>query len=162
MRLKFRYSLFTTLGILLHFIALAGIGYWVYRSTSGSYTTAWYITIAICLSLLLLFSLPRMVKVNNSQIVIKCLVECRVIKLRDIKSIHKVSPRAIRPSIPIPMCCAFWSAVGQFYVVKRHKIARLYVTESRYLIEIETINGELYYISCPERDKLLSVVNHVD
>lgn len=154
MKLKFRYGIFNYLGIVIYLAIIAGLGYWISTIFLGNYILAWYITVATSFSALLFASLPRSVVVTDSMIELRCLLEVRIFARGAIKSIRKVSPRELQPVIPLAALFGFIGYVGMFFVPKRLRVAKLYLTQYRYLVEIVMNSGRVYYLSLPERDKL--------
>ncbi len=160
-RIKFRYSIINTFGTILYIIVIVGVGYLISALSLGSYITAWYTTMIGCLTLLHLLTLPRYISLKSSSIEIRCLLKVVEIEHASITKIKKVSPRELHFAIPISLWFGFMGSVGLFFIPKELKFARVYITNPRHLLKIETDKGRIYYISCPQRDRVINSIEHL-
>ncbi|MFI3306346.1 MAG: PH domain-containing protein [Rikenellaceae bacterium] len=143
---------------ILHFIGFVVIGMLLYYFYVGGFFTAWFISFGIAAIILMVLSVPRYVAIEGNKLNISCVLDNTEIKLHNITSIRKISPRRIRWVLPIFGGCGFWGYYGHFFDLRHFRKVMIYATEWRYLVEIVDIYEDYYYISCRDRDKLIDEV----
>ncbi len=157
-RLRFKYSITNLLGMALYIAVAVGVGYLILLISLGDYIIAWYITMVSSMTILHILTIPRYILLSQNAIEIRCLLKVVTIDSSSIEKIEKVSPRELHFAIPLSLWFGFWGSVGLFFIPKKFKLARFYITESRYLLKIKTLSGRLYYISCRERDSIINTI----
>lgn len=157
-RLKFKYSITNLFGMALYVAVVVGVGYLISLISLGSYIIAWYITMVSSMTILHILTIPRYILLSHNAIEIRCLLKVVTIDSSSIEEIKKVSPRELHFAIPLSLWFGFWGSVGLFITLPKLKLARFYITESRYLLRIKTLSGRLYYISCRERDSIINAM----
>ncbi len=130
----------------------------LYHFYVGGFFTAWFVSFGFAAIILMILSVPRYVAIEGRNLTISCVLDTTEIKLDDIISIRKVSPRRIRWVLPIFGGCGFWGYYGHFFDLRHLRRVMIYATEWRYMVEIVDIYEDYYYISCRDRDRLIDEV----
>lgn len=143
---------------LLHIVGFVAIGLLLYNFYVGGFFSAWFVSFVVALIILMLLSVPRHIEVDDHRVSINCVLDRTEIELQNIISISKVSPRRIRWVLPLFGGCGFWGYYGHFFDLRQFRRVMIYATEWRYLVEIVDIYEDYYYVSCRDRDRLISEV----
>lgn len=146
----------TVVWSVVHIIGFV-LGAWlIYALYDGGLFSAWFIAMIIALLCLMVLSVPKSIVVDDRHLTIDCVMDVTQIKLNNIISVKKVSPRKIRWVLPIFGGCGFWGYYGHFFDFRSFRRVTIYATEWRYLVEIVDIYEDHIYISCRDRDALIA------
>ncbi len=150
-----RYTLYWTIVYMFIFLLLALILMQLYE---GGYVSAWFGSFIVALIALMLMSVPRSIVVTEQTLQIRCLLDITEIKLSDISSVSAISRKDMRTKFPIFGSVGFFGYFGKFIDLKRFRLVEIYATEWGNFIEIKTIYEDTYYVSCHERERLISLL----
>ncbi len=149
-----RVTMVWTLFHIIGFVVGAWVIYMLYDG--GRLFSAWFIAMVVALIALMVLSVPRSIYVDDERLTISSVLDVTQIKLRDIISVKKISPRKIRWVLPIFGGCGFLGYYGYYFDFRSFKRVIIYATEWRYLVEIVDIYEDHYYVSCRNRDALIA------
>ena len=140
---------------------ILGVAVFLYffTTSSGTYLSAWYLSLAIAVLLLFILSFPRYIKLSSNSIDINCILEVSSIPYSDIVRVCKIRRYVVNYHIPIMGSYGFGGYFGYYLNLKQLKIVRYYATNLRSLIAIEDIYSDIYIISCEDRDMFIKEVN---
>lgn len=149
--------------ILTVIIILVGIfGVWMlYRLYTGGFVSAWFASVVIALALLMLLSVPRRIVLLNNSLEIQCISDITAIPLDEIELISVVHRRRLRWIIPLFGVVGFFGYYGKFLDLKRWRIVNLYLSEWNNFVEVKTIHGSRYYLSCRESGELINSIRQL-
>ncbi|HIS33382.1 MAG TPA: hypothetical protein IAA79_00420 [Candidatus Avirikenella pullistercoris] len=152
----FKYSLskyckYTTFVVSL---LILGIFLYFFFSSSGTYLSAWFMSIALAVCLLFVISFPRRIKITDSDVEIHCVLEMTNIPLADIKRIHPIERYRLKRIIPILGSYGFGGFYGYYFDLMYFRVIRMYATKLSGLVIIQNIYNERYIVNC-ENPRLL-------
>ncbi len=125
----------------------------------GGLFSAWFVSFVVAAVLLMLLSVPRDIEVDDEMVKINCLLDTTEIRLENILSVRKISPREMRWVFPLFGGCGFLGYYGHYFDLKHFRRVVVYASEWRYLVEIVDVYEEHYYLSCREREELVEELN---
>lgn len=140
------------------FVMIAIIGLFVYLllSSSGTYLSAWYLSIALSILLLYVISFPRYIRLTSKVMEIHGLLEITPILYTDIKRIYKIKRYRLKGIYPLVGSYGFGGFFGYYFDVKQLKIVYMHATKLSNLIAIDDIYNDKYIISCEDPDLFIS------
>ncbi|MBE6210478.1 MAG: hypothetical protein E7130_02445 [Rikenellaceae bacterium] len=150
-----RYTLYWTAVYIIVIVLLAALLMQLYE---GGYVSAWFGSFIAALVALMLMSVPRSIVVTEQTLQIRCLLDITEIRLSEISSIRAVSRKEMGWKFPIFGSFGFFGYFGHFIDFKRFRMVEIYATEWGNFVEIKTIYEDTYYVSCHERDRLISLL----
>ncbi len=150
-----RYTLYWTAVYIIVIVLLAALLMQLYE---GGYVSAWFGSFIAALVALMLMSVPRSIVVTEQTLQIRCLLDITEIRLSEISSIRTVSRKEMGWKFPIFGSVGFFGYFGHFIDFKRFRMVEIYATEWGNFVEIKTIYEDTYYVSCHERDRLISLL----
>ena len=150
-----RYTLYWTAVYIIVIVLLAALLMQLYE---GGYVSAWFGSFIAALVALMLMSVPRSIVVTEQTLQIRCLLDITEIRLSEISSIRAVSRKEMGWKFPIFGSFGFFGSFGHFIDFKRFRMVEIYATEWGNFVEIKTIYEDTYYVSCHERDRLISLL----
>ena len=150
-----RFCRWTTLAISLLF---AAVFIYLLRSSSGTYLSAWFLSLTIAVAALFVISFPRNIVVTDTDLVIYGILEATYISLGDIKRIHTVSRRRIRTVIPAIGSYGFGGYYGYYFDLRALRVIRLFATRLDGLVMVQTVYDDRILLSCEAADKLIALV----
>ena len=150
-----RYTLYWTAVYIIVIVLLAALLMQLYE---GGYVSAWFGSFIAALVALMVMSVPRSSVVTEQTLQIRCLLDITEIRLSEISSIRAVSRKEMGWKFPIFGSFGFFGYFGHFIDFKRFRMVEIYATEWGNFVEIKTIYEDTYYVSCHERDRLISLL----
>ncbi len=119
---------------------------------------AWFVLLAVAVIALFVLSIPRSIRVTDTAIEIKCLVEATYIPLSDLRGIRRVEAGDLKGTICLPGSPGFFGYFGIWLDTKRMEFVKFYCTEWDNFVEITDVFEKRYYVSCPQADELIACV----
>lgn len=150
-----RYTLYWTAVYIIVIVLLAAVLMQLYE---GGYVSAWFGSFIVALLALMLMSVPRKIVVTERTMQIRCLLDITEIPLSEITSVRAVSRKEMGWKFPIFGSVGFFGYFGYFIDFRRLRLVEIYATEWGNFIEIQTIYEDTYYISCHERERLVTLL----
>ena len=138
--------LFALLGVLLAFVY------------EGGYISAWFIMLIAAVIALMALSIPRRVVIDEEDIEIQCIAEDTILAYEDIAGIRAVEERELSACVPIFGSVGFFGHYGLFLNLRTMEVIHIYASRWGKFVEITDIDGGKYYISCEERDDIITSV----
>ncbi|MEG1935861.1 MAG: PH domain-containing protein, partial [Rikenellaceae bacterium] len=134
------------------FVMLIVIAFFVYLllSSSGSYLSAWYLSLVFAVLLLYLISFPRYIKLTTNMLEIHAILEITPIIYSDIKRVYRIKRYRLKGILPLIGSYGFGGFFGYYIDVKQLKIVYMHATKLSNLIAIEDIYNDKYIISCED------------
>lgn len=150
-----RFCRWTTLAVSVLF---AAVFIYLLRSSSGTYLSAWFLSLTIAVAALFVISFPRNIVVTDTDLVIYGILEATYISLGDIKRIHTVSRRRIRMVIPVIGSYGFGGYYGYYFDLQKLRMIRLFATRLSGLVMVQTIYDDRILLSCEAASELIALV----
>ncbi len=146
-------SIYFTIAVLI----LGILGFlFLLTSSSGTYLSAWYLSLVIALLLTFILSFPRHIELSDNYIDIHCVLEVTSIAYDDIVRACKIRPYVVKYHFPIMGSYGFGGYFGYYFNIRQLKVVRFHATNLKSLIAIEDVYSDIYIISCEDRDVFLS------
>ena len=143
-------------------ILLGVLGVWVlYELYTGGFVSAWFTSVIVAVALLMLLSVPRRIVLLNNTLEIQCISDITEIPLDEIEHIRTVSRKRMRWMIPIFGVVGFFGYYGRFLDLKSWRTVHLYLSEWNNFVEVVTLHGSHYYLSCREAEELIAAVKEL-
>lgn len=139
-------------------IIIISLFVYLFLTSSGTYISAWFISIATAIFLLYLLSFPRYIRVTNKNLAISCVLEITVIPLGNIKRIHAINRYRLKRLFPLLGSYGFGGYFGQYFDLIHLRFLHLYLTKKENLIFIQDIYDNRYIVNCEHRQKLIELV----
>ena len=124
-----RTKIFTALTIII-FLGGAVLLYFLY---TGGFLSAWFTSLVLAITALMVLSVPR-----------------KVVKV--------VSKREMRWTLPIFAAMGFFGYYGKFIDLKEFDLVSIYASEWNNFVEITDIYDSRTYISCRDADQLIEAI----
>lgn len=150
-----RYTLYWTAVYIIIIVLLAAMLMQLYE---GGYVSAWFGSFIVALVALMLMSVPRKIVITEQSVQIRCVLDITEIPLAEISSVRAVGRNEMGWKFPIFGSVGFFGYFGRFIDFKRFRMVEIYATEWGNFVEIQTIYEDTYYVSCHERDKLITAL----
>ncbi len=150
-----RYTLYWTAVYIVVIILLVVALMLLYE---GGYVSAWFGSFIVALLALMLMSVPRKIVIAENSMQIRCLLDITEISLADIASVRAVSRKEMGWKFPLFGSVGFFGYFGHYLDFKKFRLVEIYATEWGNFVEIQTIYEDTYYVSCNERDKLITLL----
>ena len=143
-------------------ILLGVLGVWVlYELYTGGFVSAWFTSVIVAVALLMLLSVPRRIVLLNNTLEIQCISDITEIPLDEREDIRTVSRKRMRWMIPIFGVVGFFGYYGRFLDLKSWRTVHLYLSEWNNFVEVVTLHGSHYYLSCREAEELIAAVKEL-
>ena len=142
----------------LYLLAFAGVSALLTLIYEGGYISAWFISLILAVLALMILSIPRRVVADEEGIEIQCIAEDTTLQYSNIANIRKVEKREMSGCIPIFGTVGFFGHYGYFLNLRTMEFIHIYASRWGKFVEITDIDGGKYYISCEERDSIISFV----
>ena len=150
-----RFCQWTTLGVSLLF---AAVFFYLLRSSSGTYLSAWFLSLTIAVALLFIISFPRNIVLTSTDLIVYGILEATYINLADIKRIHTVSHRRLRRLIPVIGSYGFGGYFGYYFDIRNLRVIRLFASRLTGLVMVRTVYDDRILLSCEAASELVSMV----
>ncbi len=124
----------------------------------GSYTLAWYLSIVLALALLAVLTIPRCVKVGDEAVEVRCVMELREIRLRDIADVSVLGRGQTRRLVPLFASCGFFGYYGSYLDLATFDTVSVYAREWGHLVAVDDIYEKRYIISCSDPEAFAEAV----
>lgn len=144
----------TALTIVL-FLGGAVLLYFLY---TGGFLSAWFTSLVLAITALMILSVPRKVVVLDETLEIQCISDISEIEIAEIASVRVVSKRDMRWTIPIFAASGFFGYYGKFLNIREFDIVSIYASEWNNFVEITDIYDSRTYVSCREADELIAAI----
>lgn len=138
------------------FLGGAVLLYFLY---TGGFLSAWFTSLVLAVTALMMLSVPRKVVVLDSTLEIQCISDISEIEIADIDSVRVVSNREMRWFFPLFASLGFFGYYGKFINLREFDIVSIYASEWNNFVEITDIYDSRTYISCREADQLIEAIN---
>lgn len=130
-------------------VIATGVGGLFYVS-GGSYLPAWFSTVVVASLLLAALSIPRFMRVSPHSVEVHCLLELVKIPIREIRYVRFIEPGQMRFCLPIWGIYGIGGYYGYFFNLRERRICRVYASQWRNFVRIETVDGGQYVVSCDD------------
>ena len=150
-----RTKIFTALTIII-FLGGAVLLYFLY---TGGFLSAWFTSLVLAITALMVLSVPRKVVVLDSTLEIQCISDISEIEIADIESVKVVSKREMRWTLPIFASMGFFGYYGKFIDLKEFDLVSIYASEWNNFVEITDIYDSRTYVSCRDAEALIASIN---
>ena len=149
-----RTKILTALTIIL-FLGGAVLLFFLY---TGGFLSAWFTSLVLAITALMILSVPRKVVVLDNTLEIQCISDISEIEIAEIASVKVVSKREMRWIIPLFAATGFFGYYGKFLNIREFDIVSIYASEWNNFVEITDIYDSRTYISCREADSLIAAI----
>ncbi|MFI3321272.1 MAG: PH domain-containing protein [Rikenellaceae bacterium] len=137
---------------------VAAVFFYFLMTSSGTYLSAWYFSIALAVFLLYLISFPTCIKLKDDILEIDGILELTPIPYKNIKRIYKIDRYRLRRTYPLLGSYGFGGYFGYYFDFAQMKIVYLHATNLSNLVVIEDIYRNKHVISCQESDIFIKEV----
>lgn len=137
-------------------LAVIGLFVFLFLSSSGTYLSAWYLSIALAILLLYLISFPTYIKLGADMMEIHGMLEITPIHYADIKRAYKIKRYRLKSVYPLVGSYGFGGFFGYYFDFKQFRIVYMYATRLSNLIAIDDIYNDKYIISCEDPDLFIA------
>ena len=144
----------TTLTFII-FVAVAVLLFLLYK---GGFFSAWFISLVLALSALMILSIPRRIAILEETLEIQCISDTTEIDVREIASIRKVEKREMRWMMPLFASAGFFGYYGKFFDFREFETVTIYSSEWNNFVEITDIYDTRVYVSCREAENLICAI----
>ena len=141
-----------TLAVLAGVIAVCG-GLWLFNI--GDYLPAWFFSIALAIIALSVLSIPRSIRITESAVEIRCVVEITHIPYEHLKNVRRINRTELKPFVPIFASGGFFGYFGYYLLLRNWEIIKVYTTSWHGLVSIEDIYEQRYLVSSDRPDELV-------
>ena len=143
----------------LTFTLILGGAVGLYFLYTGGFLSAWFTSLMLAITALMILSVPRQVVVLDNTLEIQCISDISEIEIADIDSVRVVSNREMRWFFPLFASLGFFGYYGKFINLREFDIVSIYASEWNNFVEITDIYDSRTYISCREADQLIEAIN---
>lgn len=152
-----RTKILTTLTFTI-FVVGAVLLFMLYK---GGFFSAWFISLVLALSALMVLSIPRRIAIFEETLEIQCISDTTEIDVREIATMKKVTKKQMRWIVPLFASSGFFGYYGKFFDIKEFETVTIYASEWNNFVEITDIYEGRVYVSCREADKLIKAIHKV-
>lgn len=149
-----RTKVLTTLTFIIFVVGAAAL-FLLYK---GGFFSAWFISLVLALSALMILSIPRRIAILEETLEIQCISDTTEIDVREIASIKKVEKREMRWMMPLFASSGFFGYYGKFFDFRELETVTIYASEWNNFVEITDIYDTRVYVSCRDADKLIQTI----
>lgn len=154
-----RASSFVTRVTICTIVAVGGISLWLSLSSSGTYLSAWFLSFALSILLLVVMSIPRFLRVSHKNLEIHSLVELTLIPLRDIRRVHRIEQYRVKKLFPILGIYGFGGYYGYYFDTIHFRLVRIYAKKLSGMVVIQDIYNNRYYVSTENPDHFVTTIH---
>lgn len=126
-------------------------------SGEAPYLPAWFLLLLLCIITLFVLSFPRYLTIDDDTLQIHCIVELTRIHVEEIETVRRIDRSHFRRMIPLLGSYGFGGYFGYWFHLSDWTICKLYTTERKQLVLIEDIYEDIYIVSCPDPDLLVTL-----
>ena len=157
---RFRYSMsrYCKYVTAILFLLITAIAFLLLFTSSGTYLSAWFTSIAAAVLLLFVISFPRYLAITDKNLEIHCVLEITEIPLADIRRIHPISRYRLKRHIPVLGSYGFGGFFGYYVDLIHLRIVRMYTTRLDHMIMIQDIYGQRYIVNCRYRELFVEIL----
>lgn len=155
---KYRCDRRTLYWTLLYVVVYIGLGIGLYFLYEGDYLSAWFSTCVGALLVLMALSIPRKLVVTEEKVEVRCLLDITEIPREEIASVRRIEPNEMRWLFPIFGGCGFFGYYGHFIDLRHWDRIRIYASEWRNMVEIDTIYEDRLWVSCSDPDRFVTLL----
>ncbi len=159
-RFPYRMSRFCRWTTLAVSIVFAAVFIYLLRSSSGTYLSAWFLSLTIAVAALFVISFPRNIAVTDTDLIIYGILEATYINLDDIKRIHTVSRRRLRTVVPAIGSYGFGGYYGYYFDLRNLRAIRVFATRLDGLVMVQTVYDDRILLSCEAASELIAIVKN--
>ncbi|MFI3315622.1 MAG: PH domain-containing protein [Rikenellaceae bacterium] len=143
-------------------IMLIVVGLFIYflLSSSGSYISAWYLSLAVSILLIFIISFPLNIKLDNREVEIHGVLEVTTIPLANIKRVYRLESYRMMWIIPLCGSYGFGGFFGYYFDIKNLRLVSLCATKLSNMFVIEDIFNEKYILSAPNATNLIAAIRN--
>lgn len=141
-------------------VAVAAICTILSLTSSGTYLSAWFLSFALSIILLVVMSIPRFIRVSHKNIELHCLLELTIIPLRDIRRVHRIERYRARKLLPILGIYGFGGFYGYYFDSIHFRIVRISAKKLSGMVVIQDIYNNRYYVSTQNPDLFVATVHN--
>ena len=139
------------------FAAIAALFVGFHFIWGGAYLPAWFLLLLLCIITLFVLSFPRYLTIDDDTLQIHCIVELTRIHVEEIETVRRIDRSHFRRMIPLLGSYGFCGYFGYWFHLSDWTICKLYTTERKQLVLIEDIYEDIYIVSCPDPDLLVTL-----
>lgn len=139
------------------FAAIAALFVGFHFIWGGAYLPAWFLLLLLCIITLFVLSFPRYLTIDDDTLQIHCIVELTRIHVEEIETVRRIDRSHFRRMIPLLGSYGFGGYFGYWFHLSDWTICKLYTTERKQLVLIEDIYEDIYIVSCPDPDLLVTL-----
>lgn len=139
------------------FAAIAALFVGFHFIWGGAYLPAWFLLVLLCIITLFVLSFPRYLTIDDDTLQIHCIVELTRIHVEEIETVRRIDRSHFRRMIPLLGSYGFGGYFGYWFHLSDWTICKLYTTERKQLVLIEDIYEDIYIVSCPDPDLLVTL-----
>lgn len=114
----------------------------------GGYYPAWFLSLALAVAALYVLSIPRSIRLTDTAVEIRCVVELVTIAREDIRAVRPVDAGDTRLWLLLGSF-GFFGYYGYYLDRSRWEVVRVYATRWENLVEIEDIYDQKYLVNDP-------------
>ncbi len=157
---RFRYTMsrYCKYVTTISFLLITAIAFLLLFTSSGTYLSAWFTSVAVAVLLLFVISFPRYLSITDKNLEIHCVLEITEIPLADIRRIHPISRYRLKRHIPVLGSFGFGGFFGYYVDLIHLRIVRMYTTRLDHMIMIQDIYGQRYIVNCRYRELFIEML----
>ena len=152
----------TAMWIITFALLIAGL----YIFNDGSfYVSVWFMSLAICLFVLFVMSIPKSLRVNEQYIDIHCVVELTRIPISNIVEIRPIENKQLRWALPLAGSFGFGGYFGYYFNLRNGSMFKMYARQWGDFVMITDVYEDVFVINCKDSEnfidfiKLMSSIN---
>ena len=125
---------------------------------TGGFLSAWFTSLVLAITALMILSVPRKVVVLDNTLEIQCISDISEIEIAEIASVKVVSKRDMRWIIPLFAATGFFGYYGCYLNLRGMDFVKIYASKWSGFVEITDIYEDKYYISCDDEREMVERV----
>lgn len=155
---KYKMSRYCKYVTIIMFIIIAVIALALLLVSSGTYLSAWFISIAIAVLMLFIISFPVKLVITDNDLEIHSVLEVIKIPLIDITRVQAVDRYRIKRHFAIFGSYGFGGFFGYYVDLIHFRVIRMAATKLTNLIMIQTLFNQRYIINCEYKDVFIEIL----
>lgn len=140
---------------LMAIVVLVGVSLLFRFMNTGTYIPAWFLSIVIAVLALFVLSIPRFIRITDTDLEIHCFVELTRLPVGNIKGVKRIDNSSMRRCIPILGSYGFCGYYGYFFNLSEWEMVKVYASKWSDFIEIEDIYEQKYIVNCDQPDEFV-------